>query len=417
MKVMVVLLRGFHVGYLGCYGNEWIDTPHLDRLAAEGVVFDQHFAHCPEGAAASREWRTGFIAPPTEPSADLLTLLHTRGVHSQLILNGGNAGGSEFTKEWSAVQRAPIHPDSSQPLATLVEMADQGLDDLAAHENYLLWIELDSLIPPWLIPSEDLEAYFESTPSAQDEESPEADSAAEALEPLVDPQPGPLPAPVEQSFQRLQLTYAAAVSHVDSCVGLLCENLRDRKLAEETLLIVTSDRGPPLGEHGTVGMYRPWLHDELIHLPFLMRLPGGVGAGRRIPGLTQSVDLYATLLDAFGIVSPPNPGYSLLPLARGETEEVRSHVCCGMRLGEREEWALRTREWAFILPVAAPADDPFRGPQLYVKPDDRWEVNNVLQHHLELGDRLEAVLRDHMAKPRRIGREMPWVANSGGIST
>ena len=86
-----------------------------------------------------------------------------------------------------------------------------------------------------------------------------------------------------------------------------------------------------------------------------------------------------------------------------------------MKLGEREEWALRSSDWAFILPIAQAAKDPVRGPQLYVKPDDRWEVNNVLQHHLELGERFEAVLREFMAAPRRIGLETPWCTEEGRL--
>ena len=228
------------------------------------------------------------------------------------------------------------------------------------------------------------------------------------MEPLLNPVPGPLPAPADESFQRLQFTYAAAVAYLDELVGSVCATLRDRNLADETLLLVTTDHGQALGEHGIVGSFRPWLHDELIHIPLLMRLPGGIGAGRSIAALTQSVDLHATLLDAFGVQAPPNHGYSLLPLARTETEDMRAFACSFLKLGEREEWALRTSEWAFILPVAQAIDDPVRGPQLYVKPEDRWEVNNVLQHHLDLGERLEAMLREFMAAPRRIGLEKPW---------
>lgn len=43
MHVVVVNVHGCHLGYLGCYGNEWVATPNLDRLAAHGVVFDQHY--------------------------------------------------------------------------------------------------------------------------------------------------------------------------------------------------------------------------------------------------------------------------------------------------------------------------------------------------------------------------------------
>ncbi len=59
MKVVVLNARGLHLGYIGPAGNEWIETPALDRLAAEGVVFDQHIADQPDPAGARRAWRSG----------------------------------------------------------------------------------------------------------------------------------------------------------------------------------------------------------------------------------------------------------------------------------------------------------------------------------------------------------------------
>lgn len=410
MKATVIVLRGLHLGYLGCYGNDWIATPNLDQIATEGIVFDQHFADCPDGEAARRVWRTGMYAlppmPPLVGAPDLLALLRDRGVVTRLIVECSRF--SEFTEGWGAVWHVPPEASADRPLDGIKELASEGLDDLAAHQQWMLWMEMAALLPPWTIPAEQLDPYFH--PGKPYEEEENNDGPDELLEPLLAPLVGPLLTPAQESFQRLQSTYAAAVSMVDSAIGWFDEELHDRGLAEETLLIVTTDHGQALGEHGIVGPHRPWLHDELIHLPLLMRLPNGVEAGRRVAALTQSVDLFATLLAAFGIDSPPGHGYSLLPLALGEVEQLRSHACCGLRLGEREEWMLRTPEWSFLRPIAAPADDPPRPPQLYVKPDDRWEVNNVLQHHLELAERMERVLRAFASAPSRIALETPWLS-------
>src|SRR5258707_14651664 len=59
MKVLVITVRGWHLGYLGCYGNGWISTPALDRLAAEGIVFDQHLADVPDATIARPTGRDG----------------------------------------------------------------------------------------------------------------------------------------------------------------------------------------------------------------------------------------------------------------------------------------------------------------------------------------------------------------------
>src|SRR5436190_801537 len=46
MKILLIQISGLHLGYLGCYGNDWISTPALDQLAVASVVFDQHYADC-----------------------------------------------------------------------------------------------------------------------------------------------------------------------------------------------------------------------------------------------------------------------------------------------------------------------------------------------------------------------------------
>src|SRR5262249_21362435 len=115
--------------------------------------------------------------------------------------------------------------------------------------------------------------------------------------------------------------------------------------------------------------------------------------GVRIPALTQPVDLMPTLLEAFSMRASSVHGHSLLPLVRGEKDEVRAYACSGHQVGDALEWSLRTPEWAFLLPVQPGAADPARGRQLYVKPDDRWEVNNLVQHYQEFADHLDASLR------------------------
>jgi arylsulfatase A-like enzyme len=372
MRVLVIVVRGLHLGYVGCYGNDWIDTPTLDGLAAEGVVFDQHYADCPEPAGAARAWSTGLYrfaavegqeCRPAQPAPDLASLLGEAGIGLTQVQTAKAA--------LAAVERLP------------------------AHDHGLVWLDLATLMPPWDVPADFLEPYFQ-------EEAGE-DKDGEPQEPLPDPAPGPLAPPEDLTFLRLQRTYAGAVSSLDAGLGRLVERLRRRGLLDELLVVLTADHGLPLGEHGVVGLCRPWLHDELIHLPLLVRLPGGAEAGRRVAALTQPVDLLPMLLDAFGLPPAPVHGHSLVPLLRGECEQVRPYACAGLRVGAAAEWALRTPGWSFLMPVSEEPEAPPRRPQLYVKPDDRWEVNNVLQHHLELAEHLEQTLRDFVEAARRPG--------------
>jgi arylsulfatase A-like enzyme len=139
-----------------------------------------------------------------------------------------------------------------------------------------------------------------------------------------------------------------------------------------------------------------------------MRLPGGAEAGRRVSALTQPLDLLPTLLTAFEVPIPDGlHGHNLFPLLRGQTAKIRNFACAGLQQGERIEWALHTPDWSFILPIRQAVDDPPRSKHLYVKPDDRWEVNDLLQHHLEWADRLEKTLRAFVDASRRPGPLVP----------
>lgn len=407
MKAIVVIARGLQVGALGCYGNQWIDTPALDTLAAEGVVFDQHFADKADPAGARRAWRSGryHLSGAVSPARpDLFAILSQQGIHTCLILDDGHPSPSEFAEGWDEVVRVSAVEDE-MPLGATLEAVGAALEQLEKRDNWLLWIDLSTLVPPWNVPAEFVEAYFTEEPTEQDEQEwDEAEEEeSEPLTPLTEVPAGPIDRDDDYLFLSLQTSYAAAVSYVDAGLGQLLEALAGLEGGDDILLIVTTDTGQNLGEHGLVGASRPWLHEQLIHLPLLLRLPGAVEAGRRVAALTQAVDLAPTLADWFQASLPDVHGHSLLPLARGEVETMRPYVCVALQVGEACEYALRAPEWAFLLPVKPSADDGQRSPQLYVKPDDRWEVNNVLQHHLEFTEQLERTLRDFVTASSQPG--------------
>jgi len=180
----------------------------------------------------------------------------------------------------------------------------------------------------------------------------------------------------------------------------LLKEMKSLQLDKESLLIFTSDRGQALGEHGVVGEVRPWLHDELLHLPLIVRLPGSAEAGGHVSALTQSVDVLPTLLESFGLGSAAVHGQSLFPLLRGQVDTVREYACAGLRVGEEREWAIRTPEWSYLSPQRPETTARSRQPRLYVKPDDRWEVNDISQHHPEVVERLGRTLRQFVAATR-----------------
>ncbi|MCC6416751.1 MAG: sulfatase-like hydrolase/transferase [Gemmataceae bacterium] len=394
MRVLVLNAEALNLAYLGCYGNEWVNTPTLDRLAAEGVVFDRHFGDSPGAPRTAWTGRYAFPAPPDAPPArpgpDLPTLLQAEEVPFALV-NEANAAGEPA--------------EEATPLERVLVGALRAVEGLEAAERWLVWADLPGLLPPWDVPRTFLDHYFTDEPSARSD--PE-DEELEPLTPLSAPAVGPIDIEDITLLERLHFTYAAMVTYLDSGLALLFEELGRRGLLENTTVLFTASRGLPMGEHGIFGAYRPWPHDEVLHLPLVLRLPGAAEAGLHVPALTQPVDLLPTVLALLRLPVPEGlHGHSLLPLVRAEKEKVRDYAVAGVELGEALEWALRTPEWGLILPERVPAGDAPRGPQLYAKPDDRWEVNNVVQHHLDLAEALAKVVRGFVEATRAAGPLVP----------
>src|SRR5258708_40202952 len=96
MKILVITASGLRPDFLGCYGNEWADTPAFDQLAADGIVFDQHHANWPDGAGACHAWRSGCYRQLNPPASDLLQQLHGAGVKTCLIADGKRPPDAKF---------------------------------------------------------------------------------------------------------------------------------------------------------------------------------------------------------------------------------------------------------------------------------------------------------------------------------
>lgn len=417
MRLLVIAPRGLNLSHLGCCGNRWIDTPNFDRLAAEGVVFDHHYADRPDATGACRAWRTGrhFFPHPTpvpvaEPTPDLLELLRSAGVRTVLILDESRPAPAEFAAGWDEVVCVPAEAEEGTPLERSLEATVEAVNQLDPSGRWLVWLDLGTTLPPWDVPAEFVARYFDKPPE-EDEEEEETEPGLDedyTLAPLLKPTPGPLDPEDDATIMRAQRSLAAAVTYLDSGLGLLREHLK----VDDLHLIVTTDRGQSLGEHGFLGAVGAAPHEELVHLPLIVRTPDASRAGLRVAALTQPVDLFATLLELFGAQVPINHGQSLLPLLRGEREQVRACACSGHQAGGEIVWSLRTPEWAFFLPVTSPsAEGALPAPRLYLKPDDRWEVNDLLHHHLELADELEQTLRQYV---KTSGPSAVQSASAGG---
>lgn len=119
--------------------------------------------------------------------------------------------------------------------------------------------------------------------------------------------------------------YLGEVAYTDHYVGKLIDTLESWGILDDTLLIVTADHGEGFREHETVGHGILNLYQEVIHVPLIVRYPGGIPAGRRVDEPVEQMDIAPTVIEAIGRDIPDGyQGASLLSLAR-EREPVMSH--------------------------------------------------------------------------------------------
>jgi arylsulfatase A-like enzyme len=360
MKILVIEARGLPAGFLGCYGNEWIATPCLDRLAVDAVVFERHYAALPDLDGTEPTWQCTSLGQ-----------LHVAQAASQT---------SEVSKT------SEVFDACATPPAAIMQVAIRNVEGFgkAARTAWrqwkgadgVLWIDGPSLAPPWSLPADLLGSYF-------------GDDEEDDVKPWPEPPLGIHASLGIDECLRLHDTFAAVVTYFDSQLASLLE-----AIDEETAVCVTARSGLPLGEHGLIGQTRAWLHEDVVHVPLILRLPRAECAGLRLGALTQPLDLAPTFFELCSAPHGPGGlGRSLLPLMHQTIEAVRPYACSALSIGASAEWSLRTLDWALLLPQQVPPGDAPREPLLYKKPDDRWEINDVRQLHLDLADNLERTLR------------------------
>jgi arylsulfatase A-like enzyme len=382
MNAICLVVDRLHAGYLGAFGNTWIDTPAVDRLAAEGFVFDSMLIDSPRLDRLYRSYWHGWHAlKPDEPPADrpsLVGVLRQADVATALLTDEPQLAGHPLAGEFDellevepAWQAEGVDQLDQTRLAAGVVAAIDWLQ--SARPPFLLWCHLAALGTTWDAPQEFRRAYWEPG-------DPEPPESAEVPDRMLSEQFDP------DELLAVTQAYSGQVTAMDACLGALAEYLRGDRAGRDTLLVLTSTRGFPLGEHRRVGPCDEALYGELVHVPLVMRFPGGLGAAGRSHALVEPADLWATLLDWWQAGPPPaSPtAESLMPVVREQATVLRDRLCIGGGPGQR---AIRTPAW-YLLETPKP--------ELYVKPDDRWEINDVAVRCPEVVECLQDALEQYV---------------------
>ncbi|MBI2826729.1 MAG: sulfatase-like hydrolase/transferase [Planctomycetia bacterium] len=379
MNVICLLVDRLHVGYLGCYGNSWVETPHFDRLAAEGFLFDQALIESPDLVEQYASYMTGQHLferlAGTAPRDTLVARLAAAGIATTLITDDPRVAAMPWAADaddvidvpCEAARRAAESIGQTQ-LARFFAVAGGWLESV--EEPFCLWLHTRSLGLAWDAPLDLRRRYAD-----EDEPRPPDTTAVPCrlLPENYDP----------DDLLGICQSYAGQVTLLDACLGALWEEIEQLPTAEQTLLVVMSGRGFPLGEHRRIGPVDDAIYAETAHVPWIMRLPDRQAASARGSSLVQPCDFAPTIVDWLGLSAADERGFgrSVLPLVRGDAETLRDRALVAAPSGER---AIRTPAWYMLVEGsrgesgAKPMGNDFAGrAELFAKPDDRWEVNDV----------------------------------------
>ena len=349
MKCVFIVLDTVRRDYLSTYGNDWVNTPALDRLAERGVVFDNHWVGSLPCMPARREFMTGrynFIYRgwgPIEPYDDTLPgELRKQDVFTHLLTDhyhyfelGGENYHTAFNtwdfhrgqeNDWwaSHVDRMAL-PDHLGQLTQQnfgnrkLQQREEDFSGPKTAQAAIEWLKTNQAADDWFLQVEifdphepfyctekyramygdDYDGPFYDWPSYDEvHESPEA-------------------------VDHIRKCYAGLLTMTDHWVGRIFDTLDDLGLWEETLVVFTTDHGTMLAEHDFWMKNIMPLYNEIVRIPLVASLPGNERAGTRTDALTQTIDLMPTFLDYFDTPSPPHvQGRALRKMLDGEA--VRS---------------------------------------------------------------------------------------------
>jgi arylsulfatase A-like enzyme len=387
-NIVWIVLDALRAGNLSCYGYERQTSPHLDALAARGVLFEQNYAQAnftrfstasymtgrffPVHSLYSTNWRFVFRTPP-EGEKLFSETLRENGYHAVAVTSHPYiAPGTRFWESFDHVDWVPPTSDDEvyADLRDLNEVVFRQLESLRDHPFFLYVHALDTHFP------HDLRSPYDRW-----------------LDPNV---PQPIEPPYTLGEQEyLRGLHDGSALLADEEVGKLLTRLAESGLGENTIIVVTSDHGDLLGEDGETLEHPSWVTtDELFHVPLIVAGPG-LPPGRRVSGLTQSADIVPTLHELLRLDGEATyDGKTLLPLIRGTRAASPHRYVFGRGTTPADDGmpllVLRGERYRYEL-------DPGNGTErLWAAPDRLGHRRDVLSQAPEVAEEMRSYLEERI---------------------
>lgn len=365
MNVLVICLDTLRPDKLGAYGSKQVQTPNLDRFAAQGCLLTRAYAECPNTVPA----RTAMVAGIHTFTNRPWEALHADDLHlAELFADAGYLttafsdspfnSGACMDRGFAQFRHYPMGKclppfDGSKPVDASDAFFPPGFPENEyrfypnTKTNRILSLEKYGKYLPQMMVEDACQWLHQHRDSRfflwLDSFAPhETWDAPEPFASMYEPRRGwegryiPMPMGPDASWlmpgdlEHIHAQYHACITETDYWFGMLLDKLDELALTEDTLVVIISDHGMPLGEHGTLRKFGYPLYEELSRIVWMVRWPGRIAPGTVCDDLASDVDLPETLLEAAGIPVPQDmEGCSLLPALTGAGMQPRADLFLG----------------------------------------------------------------------------------------
>jgi choline-sulfatase len=378
-NVVLITIDTLRADRIGAYGARNVATGNIDRLAREGALATHATVHVPLTRPSHTSIFTGRypaehgirdnVAPALRADLPLLAEqfkhagFDTAAFVASVVLTRDSGLARGFD---SYSDRFEIGEDDARFLNTIQKRGDvvvgEAADWIRSHAGgrFFTWIH------------------------------------------LYDPH-DPYEPPGRYAVEYADRPYDGEVAWSDELVGRVLTTLRDAGVSEKTLVVVTSDHGEGLGEHGE-DVHGYFVYETTLHVPLVVHGPG-VKAGTRVDTLVRSVDLFPTLLEMAAIGGPATSGRSVAPAFRGgplaDEPSFAESLVPLVHYGWSDLRTVRDGRWKYIL---APR------PELYDLDRDPREVSNLVDAEPARARAMRAGLEQRLRVEQSAARSEPAAA-------
>jgi arylsulfatase A-like enzyme len=312
-NLILISLDTLRADHLGCYGYRRDTSPNMDKLAREGILFENAFAQSPWTLPSHMSLFTGLYplrhrvrsdGDRLSPQIPMLAQLLQQQNYQTVAFTDGAYMTPDFGFHKGFLKFQVNH--SIQDFAGQVS---QTIDWLKENKDcsFFLFLHTYAIHNPYNPPSP-YKSRFDPTYTGKVNGTTAQLNDIDMGKIRID----------SRDLYHIKALYDGSIQYVDDNLGRFLRFLEDEKLSESTMVVVFSDHGETLRDHHDYLLHGRYLYDELIRIPLIIRLPKQKARGLRVSTICQLVDVTPTVLEFLGIKKVSRfDGVSVVPLVSG----------------------------------------------------------------------------------------------------